>query len=230
MGIPLKGFVKNYTEFFFFCWFHYWDINDNILISLGYDQALWLCRFEVQVVWQCPVVYYVKIVIKFWTTVIYSILFTIHIYLYIICLPCSTTLDTDMGVDTLTYIFSHVFKSCTSFVLSNCANDKNVYMFSLVISHKPLYHCIIQQCMLVVHNFHVKIRYTYTNFFICFSKVVSVSCYQIVWMPKQITFGIRNTQYIIAVTVHKHPSVFNTTNTIQSRVNCPNNLIGAKCS
>ena len=89
---------------------------------------------------------------------------------------------------------------------------------------------IIQQCMLIVDNFHVKCRYTYTHFFhlllkvvlvscyqivrmknmcICFSKVGLVSCYQIVGMPKN-SFGIRNTQYIIALSVHKQPSVFNT--------------------
>ena len=35
------------------------------------------------------------------------------------------------------------------------------------------------------------------------------------------TFGIRNTQYSLALTVHKQSSVFNTTYTIQSCVNCP---------
>ena len=34
------------------------------------------------------------------------------------------------------------------------------------------------------------------------------------------TFGMRNTQYSIELSVHKQPSVFNTTYTIQSRVNC----------
>ena len=33
------------------------------------------------------------------------------------------------------------------------------------------------------------------------------------------TFGMRNTQYLIELTIHKQPSVFNTTYTIQSRVN-----------
>ena len=37
---------------------------------------------------------------------------------------------------------------------------------------------IIQQCMLVVDNFHVKIRYTYTRYSHMFLKVVLVSCYQ----------------------------------------------------
>ena len=36
---------------------------------------------------------------------------------------------------------------------------------------------------------------------------------------------MRNTQYNIELSVHKQPSVFNTTYTIQCRVNCPNNLI-----
>ena len=39
---------------------------------------------------------------------------------------------------------------------------------------------------------------------------------------KKNTFGIRNTQYRIALSVHKQPSAFNTIYTIQSRVNCPN--------
>ena len=33
---------------------------------------------------------------------------------------------------------------------------------------------------------------------------------------------MRNTQYRIELCVNKQPSVFNTTYTIQSRVNCPN--------
>ena len=36
------------------------------------------------------------------------------------------------------------------------------------------------------------------------------------------TFGMRNTQYSIELSVHKQPSVFSTTYTIQCRVNCPN--------
>ena len=38
---------------------------------------------------------------------------------------------------------------------------------------------------------------------------------------KKNTFGMRNTQYSIALSVHKQTSIFNTTNTIQSLVNCP---------
>ena len=37
---------------------------------------------------------------------------------------------------------------------------------------------------------------------------------------KKNTFRMRNTQYSIALNVHKQPKVFNTTYTIQSRVNC----------
>ena len=40
---------------------------------------------------------------------------------------------------------------------------------------------------------------------------------------KKITFGMRNIQYSIELSVHKQPSVFNTTYTIQYRVNCPSN-------
>ena len=41
-------------------------------------------------------------------------------------------------------------------------------------------------------------------------------------MQKKNTFRIRNTQYRIELSVHKQLSVFNTTYTIQSRVDCPN--------
>ena len=38
---------------------------------------------------------------------------------------------------------------------------------------------------------------------------------------KKNTFGKRITPYSIALSVHKQPSVYNTTYMIQSRVNCP---------
>ena len=41
---------------------------------------------------------------------------------------------------------------------------------------------------------------------------------------QQNTFGMRNIQYSIELSVHKQPSVFNTTYTIQSHVNCPTML------
>ena len=78
--------------------------------------------------------------------------------------------------ETLLHIF---FKCCIGFVLSNCANEKSVYMLSYAIK---LFEC------------------------------------------QKNAFGIRNTQYIIALSVHKQPSVFNTTYMIQSRMNCPNVL------
>ena len=37
---------------------------------------------------------------------------------------------------------------------------------------------------------------------------------------KKNTFGIRNTPHSIALSVHKQPSVFDTTYTVQTRVNC----------
>ena len=40
---------------------------------------------------------------------------------------------------------------------------------------------------------------------------------------KKIHFRIWYTQYIIALSVHTQPNVFNTPYTIQSRMNCPNN-------
>ena len=39
---------------------------------------------------------------------------------------------------------------------------------------------------------------------------------------KKNTFEMWNTQYSIELSVHKQPSVFNTTYTMQCRVNCPN--------
>ena len=40
------------------------------------------------------------------------------------------------------------------------------------------------------------------------------------------TFVIRNTQYSIALSVHRQPGVFNTTYKIQSSVNCLNYTVG----
>ena len=61
------------------------------------------------------------------------------------------------------------------------------------------YWTIIQQCMLVVDNFHVKIRYTYTHFFHMFFKscvgFVLSNCLNV----KKIHLGIRNTQFSIAI-------------------------------
>ena len=75
-----------------------------------------------------------------------------------------------------------------------------------------------------------------------FLQVLLVSCYHIVWMEKNVfmfayvfkksfwfecqkkknAFEIRHTQYSIELSVHKQPKVFNTTYTIQSRVDWPN--------
>ena len=55
-----------------------------------------------------------------------------------------------------------------------------------------------------------------------FLKVVSVLCaIKLFECQKKKTFEIRNIQYSIALSVNKQPSVFNTTYTIQNRVNCP---------
>ena len=52
----------------------------------------------------------------------------------------------------------------------------------LINSYKPLYRCTRIECIVgrLYNNFHVKIQYTYTQFFHMFLKVVWVSCYQIV--------------------------------------------------
>ena len=133
---------------------------------------------------------------------------------------------------------------------------QKLYWFSaiklceLVHSHKRLYRCI--ECIVQrLYNsvcLHVHSDTLVHILFICFSKVVLVSCYRNVWMTKKCvfimffskvvlfhaiklfkcqknTFGMPNTQYSKELRVHKHPSVFNTTYTIQSRVNCPNKII-----
>ena len=41
---------------------------------------------------------------------------------------------------------------------------------------------------------------------------------------KKNTFGMRNTQCSLELSVHKQPSVFNTIYTIQCCVNCPNDF------
>ena len=74
--------------------------------------------------------------------------------------------------------------------------------------------------MLVVDNIHIIIQYTYTHFFHMFLKVVLDSCYQIMWMKKRsfdFVLSNWNTQYSIELSVHKQPSVLNTTYTKQSR-------------
>ena len=101
--------------------------------------------------------------------------------------------------------------------------------------------------MLVVDNFHVKIRYKRIylfSFFHLFLKVLwnlsnCVNEKNVVYgyvlfsyvfqmfrrfraiklfECQKNTLGIRNTQYSLAMSVHKQPSVFNTPYTIQSRV------------
>ena len=97
--------------------------------------------------------------------------------------------------------FSHILQHYQDF-RSNVA----VGQFTQAVSLYWVYYWkIIQQRMFVVNNFHAKIRYTYTHFFhiflklyywfraiklcewkkflytfICFSKLVLASCYQIV--------------------------------------------------
>ena len=59
---------------------------------------------------------------------------------------------------------------------------------------------IIHQCMLVVGNFHVKLRYTYTHFFHMFLRVVLIMCYQMVWIPRKYIF---NTTYTIQHSIER---------------------------
>ena len=49
----------------------------------------------------------------------------------------------------------------------------------------------------------------------------SVGAIKLFKCKKKHTFGMRNTQYSIELSVHKQPSVFNTIYTIQCCVNCP---------
>ena len=77
--------------------------------------------------------------------------------------------------------------------------------------------------MLVADNLYVKIRYTYTHYFHMFFKssvgFVLSNCLN---GKKKNTFGMRKTKCSIEFSVHKQPSVFNTTYTKQNRGNCPN--------
>ena len=94
--------------------------------------------------------------------------------------------------------------------------------------------------MPVVDNFHVKIRYIYTHIFLYVFKscngFIQSNCVneknmymfsyiirtiKLLKCKKKNTFAMRNTQYNIELSVHKQPSVFNTTYAIQCRVNCP---------
>ena len=93
---------------------------------------------------------------------------------------------------------------------------------AIVTLYWVYYKTIIQQCMLIVDNSHVKIRYTFFSY--VFKSCLSfVSC-KIVWMQKNL-FGVRNTQYKIALNFHTQSNVFNATYMIQSRMNWPTMLI-----
>ena len=84
---------------------------------------------------------------------------------------------------TYTQFFSYVLKNCMCFMLSNCVNEKNMYMF----------------------------------YYMFFKSNIGLNA-----KKKRNTFVMRNTQYSIELSVHKQPSVFNTTHTIQCCVNFPN--------
>ena len=79
------------------------------------------------------------------------------------------------------------------FSANKLANShKNVVSFYWVYCWK-----IIQQRMLVVDNFHVKIRYTYIHFFsYVFQKLYWFHAIKLSKCPKN-TFGMWNTQYSI---------------------------------
>ena len=61
-----------------------------------------------------------------------------------------------------------------------------------------------------------------TCFYMFFKSSVGFVLANCLNAKKKNTFGMRNIEYSIELSVHKQPSVFNTTYTIQSRVNCPN--------
>ena len=85
-----------------------------------------------------------------------------------------------------TYIHNfHLFLKCISFILTNCVNEENFYMFSYV-----------------------------------FQKLCTFRAIKLFKCQTNNTFGMQNTQYSKELSVHKQLSVFNTTYTIQSRVNC----------
>ena len=112
--------------------------------------------------------------------------------------------------DSLIHFFHMFFKSCISFVLSNCLNAKKNHIWD---SKYTIHHSIerSQTTKCIQYNIH--------NIKSCeLPKYFLDNC----WILIQNTFRIQNTEYIIALSVHKQPNVFHTTYTIQSRVNCPN--------
>ena len=94
------------------------------------------------------------------------------------------------------------FKSCIGFVLSNCVNEKNAYMFAYVQGELKKALSWANNTTLYEFALHMFLK----------SRFVSVAIK---------LFEIRSTQYSIELSVHKPPKVVNTTYTIQSRVNCP---------
>ena len=120
------------------------------------------------------------------------------------------------------YYYNNIYCSRTETMCDS------LYYKNYIWSIPTMYRCIkyiIRQCVLVVDNFRVKIRYTYTHIFSyvfksCIDSVLS-NCAN----EKKNTFGMRNIQYSLALTLHKQPSVFNTTYMIQIHVNCPNVFI-----
>ena len=116
-------------------------------------------------------------------------------------------------------IFFYMFlKSCVGFTLSNCSNAKKKFIWNSIYTIYLSIECS-QATKSIQYNIHdTKSCELPNSFYMFFNSCVGFTL-QIVRMPKKNSFGIRNIQYILALSVHKQPSVFYKTYTIQSRVN-----------
>ena len=128
--------------------------------------------------------------------------------------------------------FHMFFKNSVGFVLSNCLNANEIHLEYEI--HNISYDCIqyhihdTKSCEspnIFLKSCIVFMLSNCVNEKMCmFSKVFK----KLHWFHamklfkcRKNTFRMWNTQYSIELSVHKQPSVFNTTYTIQSHVNCP---------
>ena len=118
--------------------------------------------------------------------------------------------------------FSYV--SCIGYMLSNCLNAKKKYISNTkyTIQHNTERSQTIKCSQYNIYDTKSCELPNYCHMFLksCIGFVLS-NCLN----AKKSAFGIRNSQYSIALNIHKQPIVFNTTYAIQSRVNCQNYCI-----
>ena len=105
-----------------------------------------------------------------------------------------------INTDERLFVWKYKYKYLLSYNIWPTHTSRCIVIWSVL-------YCwtIIQQCMLVVDKFHVKMRYTYTHFLHMFFKSFVGSELNKLFecKKKRNTFGIRNTQYSIALSVHK---------------------------